>query len=142
MLLGMVLMISEAFVPSFGALGLGGIIAFVIGSVMLIDTDVPGYGIPWVLIVPFAVASALFSFFVAGMAIKARARPVVTGAEEMIGAVGEILDDLEGEGWARVHSEQWRVRSSAPLKRGSRVRVRARHGLVLDVEPEKENDHV
>ena len=135
MLLGIVLMIAEAFVPSFGALGLGGIVAFVIGSVMLIDTDVPGYGIPWALIVPVAVASALFSFFVAGMAIKARARPVVTGAEEMIGAAGEILEDMEHEGWARVHSEQWRVRSSVPLKRGSRVRVRARHDLMLDVEP-------
>ena len=90
-MLGIVLMISEAFMPSFGALGLGGIVAFVIGSVMLIDTDVPGYGIPWALIVPLAVTSALFSFFVVGMAIKARARPVVTGAEEMIGASGEIL---------------------------------------------------
>ena len=140
MILGIVLMIAEAFLPSFGALGLGGIIAFVIGSVMLIDTDVPGYGIPWMLIIPVAVTSALFSFFVAGMAIKARARPVVTGAEEMIGARGEILEDMEHEGWARVHSEQWRVRSSVPLKRGSAVRVRARHDLILDVE--KENDHV
>jgi membrane-bound serine protease (ClpP class) len=135
MILGIVLMISEAFLPSFGALGLGGIIAFVIGSVMLIDTDLPGYGIPWMLIVPVAVASALFSFFIVGMAIKARARPVVTGAEEMIGAAGEILEDMEHEGWARVHSEQWRVRSQVPLKRGSRVRVRARNGLILDVEP-------
>ena len=142
MILGIVLMISEAFVPSFGALGLGGVVAFVIGSVMLIDTDLPGYGIPWMLIVPVAVASALFSFFVAGMAIKARTRPVVTGAEELIGAAGEILDDMEHEGWARIHSEQWQVRSTMPLKRGSRVRVRARHDLVLDVEPEKENDHV
>jgi len=136
MLLGIVLMISEAFVPSFGALGLGGIAAFIIGSVMLIDTDLPGYGIPWMLIVPVAVASALFSFFVAGMAIKARARPVVTGAEEMIGAPGEILEDMEREGWAHIHSEQWRVRSKVPLKRGSRVRVCARHDLVLDVEPD------
>jgi membrane-bound serine protease (ClpP class) len=135
MLLGIVLMISEAFVPSFGALGLGGIIAFIVGSVMLIDTDVPGYGIPWALIVPVAVASGLFSFFVVGMAIKARARPVVTGAEEMIGATGEILEDMEHEGWARIHSEQWRVRSTVPLKRGSRVRVRARNDLILDVEP-------
>ena len=135
MFLGIVLMISEAFLPSFGALGLGGIIAFIIGSVMLIDTDLPGYGIPWALIVPVAVASALFSFFVASMAIKARARPVVTGAEEMIGAAGEILADMEHEGWAHIHSEQWRVRSKVPLKRGSRVRVRARHDLILDVEP-------
>ncbi|MDP2029859.1 MAG: nodulation protein NfeD [Thiobacillus sp.] len=142
MLLGIALMISEAFVPSFGALGLGGVAAFIIGSVMLIDTDLPGYGIPWTLIVPVAAASALFSFFVAGMAIKARARPVMTGAEEMIGAPGEILADMEHEGWARIHSEQWWVRSSVPLKRGSRVRVRARHDLILDVEPDKENDHV
>jgi membrane-bound serine protease (ClpP class) len=141
-ILGIVLMISEAFMPSFGALGLGGIIAFVIGSVMLIDTDVPGYGIPWALIVPVAVASGLFSFFVVGMAIKARARPVVTGAEEMIGAVGEILGNMEQEGWAHIHGEQWRVRSNVPLKRGSRVRVRARHDLVLDVEPLQGEKHV
>lgn len=142
MILGIMLMIGEAFIPSFGALGLGGLVAFVIGSVMLIDTDHPGYGIPWALIVPVAAASGLFGFFVVGMAIKARARPVVTGAEEMVGARGEILDDMEHEGWARVHSEQWRVRSSVPLKRGSMVRVRARDGLMLEVEPLEENDHV
>ena len=147
MTLGIILMISEAFVPSFGALGLGGLVAFVIGSVMLIDTDVPGYGIPWLLIVPVALTSGLFSFFVAGMAIKARARPVVTGAEQMIGAHGEILGDLNHEGWARVHGEQWRVRSTVPLTSGDRVQVRARHGLILDVDPHphpsyKENDHV
>lgn len=134
-ILGIVLMISEAFMPSFGALGLGGIVAFVIGSVMLIDTDVPGYGIPWALIVPVAIASGLFSFFVVGMAIKARARPVVTGAEEMIGATGEILADMEREGWARIHGEQWRVRSNVPLKRGTPIRVSGRHDLVLEIEP-------
>jgi membrane-bound serine protease (ClpP class) len=133
-ILGITLMISEAFLPSFGALGLGGIVAFVIGSVMLIDTDLPDYGIPWMLIVPVAAASALFSFFVVGMAIRARARPVMTGAEEMIGAPGEILEDMEHEGWARIHGEHWRVRSAVPLQRGSRVQVRARHDLILDVE--------
>jgi membrane-bound serine protease (ClpP class) len=138
MILGIILMIGEAFVPSFGALGVGGVIAFIIGSVMLIDTDVPGYGIPWALIVPVGVASGLFSFFVVGMALKARARPVVTGSEEMIGAQGEILEDMEREGWARVHSEQWRVRSKVPLKRGSQVRVRARHDLILNVEPDQD----
>ena len=135
-ILGMVLMISEAFIPSFGALGIGGLAAFIIGSVMLIDTDVPGYGIPWALILPVAAASALFSFFVVGMAIKARARPVVTGSEQMIGATGEMLEDMTSEGgWARIHGEQWWVRSNAALKRGSRVRVRARRDLILDVEP-------
>ncbi len=134
-LFGIVLMISEAFVPSFGALGLGGVVAFVIGSVMLVDTDLPGYGLPWLLIVPVAVISALFSFFVASMALRARQRPVVTGAEEMAGATGVTLEDIEREGWARVHGERWRVRSTVPLPRDTAVRVRARHGLVLDVEP-------
>ena len=142
MVLGIVLMISEAFIPSFGALGLGGVVAFAIGSVMLIDTEAPGYGIPWMLVVPVAVASALFSFFAVGMALKARSRPVVTGAEEMLGARGEFLDDMAREGWARIHGEQWRVRSGMPLKRGDRVRVRARHDLILEVEPDKENDDV
>jgi len=106
MLLGIVLMISEAFVPSFGALGLGGIAAFILGSVMLIDTDLPGYGLPWMLIVPVALISALFSFFVASMALRARQRPVVTGAEELVGATGITLEAIEREGWARVHSER------------------------------------
>ena len=142
MLLGFVLMISEAFVPSFGALGLGGFAAFTLGSIMLIDTDLPGYGLSWALIVPVAATSALFSFFVASMALRARRRPVVTGSEELIGDTGVTLEAIEHEGWARVHGEHWRVRSKTPLASGSPIRVRARHGLILDVEPDKGNEHV
>ena len=145
-LLGVAFMVSEAFLPSFGALGLGGVVAFIIGSVMLIDTDIPGYGISWALIAPLATATALFVFLVAGMALRARKRPVATGAEALLGAAGEVLDDIEIEGWARVHSELWRVRSPVPLLRGTKVRVTARHDLILEVEPTgyltKENDHV
>jgi membrane-bound serine protease (ClpP class) len=140
-ILGIALMVSEAVLPSFGALGLGGLAAFVIGSIMLIDTDVPGYGISWALIAPVAVTAALFSFTVVGLAIRARKRPVVTGAEQMIGAEGEVL----AGGWARVHSELWRVRSREALAPGAQVRVTGRQDLVLDVEPinaQKENDHV
>ncbi len=133
--LGIGLMVAEAFLPSFGALGLGGVAAFVIGSVMLIDTDLPGYGIPLALIVPVAATTALFVFFVATLALRARRRPVTTGAEEMLGAEGEALEDIEAEGWARVHGELWRVRSGAPLAKGMRVKVKARDGLILDVEP-------
>ncbi|MGB7815134.1 MAG: nodulation protein NfeD [Methylotenera sp.] len=134
-MLGIALMVSEAFLPSFGALGLGGIVAFVIGSVMLIDTDIPGYGISWALIIPIATVTALFSFIVVSMALRARKRPVVTGGEEMLGAEGEVLDDMQNEGWARVHSELWRIRSSTPLARGTKVRVTARHDLILEVKP-------
>ena len=145
-LLGIAFMLAEVFMPSFGVLGLGGIIAFVLGSVMLIDTDLPGYGISWALIVPLAATSALFSFAVGGMALRARHRPVLTGGEELPGMEGETLEDIETEGWARVHGELWRVKSRVPLPRGAQVRVMARHGLTLEVEPGnttlKENDHV
>ncbi|MBA3034378.1 MAG: nodulation protein NfeD [Gammaproteobacteria bacterium] len=134
-LLGIAFMLAEAFLPSFGALGLGGLAAFVIGSVMLIDTDLPSYGVPWQLIVPLAATSALFSFAVGGMALRARQRPVLTGSEELPGMEGEALEDIEAEGWARVHGETWRVRSHVPLPRGSKVRVTARSGLTLEVEP-------
>lgn len=133
-LIGIAFMVAEVFVPSFGILGLGGLIAFVVGSVMLINTDIPGYGLPWGLILSFAASTALFMFFVIGMAVKARRRPVVTGTEELVGAEATVLEDLQTEGWARVHGETWRIRSPRPLARGTRVRVKRVDGLTLEVE--------
>ncbi len=136
--LGIGLMIAEVFVPAFGSLGIGGVIAFVIGSVILIDTDVPGYGIPYALIGGFAAASLAFLLFVGTVLLKSRRRPIVSGREELVGAQGVVLEDFEGEGWARVHGERWRVRSRSPLARDQRVRVVAIQGLTLDVVPHME----
>jgi membrane-bound serine protease (ClpP class) len=136
MLVGIAFMTGELFFPAYGSLGIGGAIAFVIGSVILIDTDIPGYGIPVSLVLGIAAAGAAFLFLVVGMALKAHKRPVVSGREELIGSTGEVLEDCEHEGWARVHSETWRIRSSSPLKAGQRVRVAALNGLLLDVVPE------
>lgn len=135
-ILGLGFMTAEVFIPSFGVVGIGGVVAFVIGSVMLIDTDMPGFGIPWIVIVPVALASALFIFFVAGMALKSWKRPVVSGREQLIGSHGEVLMDFDGkDGWARVHGETWRIRSKLPLVRGQKIRVLNMDGLILDVEP-------
>jgi membrane-bound serine protease (ClpP class) len=136
MLLGIAFMAGELFFPAYGSLGIGGAIAFVIGSVILIDTEIPGYGVPLSLVLGIASAGAAFLFLVLGMALKARRRPVVSGREELIGSTGEVLEDCEREGWARVHSETWRIRSRSPLKAGQRVRVAALNGLLLDVVPE------
>jgi len=139
--LGLAFMIAEVFIPSFGVVGIGGVIAFMIGSVMLIDTGIPGYGIPWSVIVPVALASALFIFVVAGMALKSWKRPVVTGREQLIGISGEVLEDFDGgDGTAQVHGETWHIRSRQPLVQGQKVRVIGRDGLVLDVEPEEERN--
>ena len=134
--LGFAMLVAEALLPSFGALGIGGIIAFVAGSVMLIDTDTPGFGIPIGLIASVAVVNALLVFVVLRLALKARKRPVVSGAEELLGASGEILEVTPQQTWVRVHSERWRASSSGPLSTGQRVRVTGRDGLVLQVEPE------
>ena len=140
-LLGLGFMIAEVFIPSFGVVGIGGVIAFVIGSVMLIDTDMPGFGIPWAVIVPVALASALFIFFVAGMAVKSWRRPVVSGREELIGSSGTVVQDFDGsDGWARVHGETWRIRCKQPLVQGQKIRVLSMDGLILDVEPEGAGD--
>ena len=139
-LLGLAFFVAEAFVPSYGTLSAGGIIAFAIGAVMLIDSDVPGFGVPRSLIAALAVVTAVFVVLVSGVALKARRRPVVSGSEELIGSVGVVQDDIEREGWARIHSEQWRVVSAVPLKRGQTVRVVTRDGLVLTVAPVAKGD--
>jgi membrane-bound serine protease (ClpP class) len=137
-LLGMSFMVAEVFLPAFGSLGAGGIVAFAVGAVMLIDTEAPGFGVPRALIVAVVAVTALFIFFVAALALKARRRPLVTGDEALIGSVGVALDDLEAEGWARINGEQWQVRSLVPIKRGHSVRVTSRGDLLLSVVPAAE----
>ncbi|OAI51921.1 serine protease [Betaproteobacteria bacterium SCGC AG-212-J23] len=132
-LIGIGFMAAEVFFPAYGSLGIGGGIAFVVGSVMLIDTEAPGFGVPLPLIVGIFAASALFLVAVATLALRARRRPVVSGRETLIGAAGEVLQDFAGEGWARVQGETWRVKSATPLKAGERVSVAAVDGLVLQV---------
>jgi membrane-bound serine protease (ClpP class) len=139
MLLGIAFMVGEAFFPAYGSLGIGGLVAFVIGSVILIDADIPEFEIPYTLIGGLSAASAGFLIFVVGMLVRGRRRPVVSGREEMIGSRGELLEDCPGEGWARVHGETWRVRCAQPLRRGERVRVTAIDGLVLEVVPDSRN---
>jgi len=134
--LGMAFLVAEVFVPMSGALGVGGVLAFVIGAVILVDTDVPGYGIPAPLIMTLAVISVLFVFIVVRMGVRARDRPVVSGQETLLGGSGEVLADFTGEGWATIHGEIWQVRSAVPLTRGQPVRVTGIDGLTLDVEPQ------
>ena len=138
--LGIAFMLAEAFAPSFGALGLGGITAFAMGSVMLIDTDIPGYGISLPLIATFTIMSAGVCIFILGMALKARKRPVVTGNEQMLHSVGEAIEGFDHEGWVRVHGEQWRARTHSPLQPHQQIRVTAIHGLLLEVEPWEANN--
>ncbi|WP_433706233.1 NfeD family protein [Paraburkholderia sacchari] len=140
-MLGLACLIAEAFLPTFGVLGFGGIVSFAVGALMLINTDVPGYGIPLPLIAGLALGGAAFVAAVSSVALRARRRPVVSGSEAMVGSIGEIIDEgltpghASASGWARVHGERWRVTCEVPLATGSQVRVTGRHGLLLSVAP-------
>lgn len=132
-LLGIAFLVAEAFLPSFGVLGFGGIAAFAFGCVMLIDSDAPGFGIPLPLIGGLALVTAAFVLLVAGMAARSRRRPVVTGAQTLVGAGGELLEFSGGRGWALVQGEHWKVHGPAQLRAGDRVRVSSLHDGVLEV---------
>ncbi|MGZ5272216.1 MAG: NfeD family protein [Ramlibacter sp.] len=133
MALGVAFLIAEGFIASFGVLGVGGVVAFALGAVMLIDSDSPGWGIPLPLIALLALVSAGFIVLVVGMAARARRRPVVTGAGSMVDAPGELVEFRDGEGWALVRGEHWKVRGPAQLKAGDTVRVTALRDGVLEV---------
>jgi membrane-bound serine protease (ClpP class) len=132
-LLGVAFLVAEAFLPSFGALGIGGIVAFAAGAVLLIDSDLPAFGIPLTLIAALTAMSAAFVLVVAGMAAKARRRPLVSGASVMLGASGDVVEFAGGHGWAVVQGEHWRVRGAPNLGPGARVRVVGVRDLTLDV---------
>lgn len=131
--LGVGCMIAELFLPTFGTVGVGGIVAFAFGAVMLIDTDVPGFGVPLSLIAGLCGLSAAFLFGMSAVVLRARRRPVVSGADTLVGGIAVVIDDTPADGWATIRGEQWRIRGSGPLTRGQRVRITGRRGLVLDV---------
>jgi membrane-bound serine protease (ClpP class) len=133
--LGVGMMIAEVFMPSFGALGLGGLVAFVIGSIVLMDTDTPGFELSRGLVggvATFAGAAMLGTIWVA---TRARRRPVTTGREQLVGDVAEAIDGFSGRGRVRIYGELWNAVSSKPIAAGQRVRVDRVDGLTLHISP-------
>ena len=134
--IGAGLMLAEAFMPSFGVLGIGGFIAFVVGGLFLMDAEAPGFGIPLALIGGLALASLATLLMIGNFAVRSHKRPVVSGREEMTGALGTVSGPADGGGWwVTVHGENWRARSAVPLAPGSKVRIERLNGLTLDVSP-------
>lgn len=133
--LGIALMVAEAFAPSFGALGLGGIAAFVFGAIMMFDSGIPGFGISIPFVLGIAVIAALFIVWMAGYLVKLRKRGPVYGEETMIGSVATAMQDFSGDGKVWLEGEAWAARSTLPISKDENVIVTAIDGLTLDVEP-------
>jgi membrane-bound serine protease (ClpP class) len=134
-ILGIVLMIAEFFVPSFGALGLGGIAAFVFGSLILIDTEIPGFERPTGLITAISAVAGAGLLGIVWFAMRARRRPVVSGIEEMQHLQAVALADFPNEGPVLVRGERWRAHTSRPVTKGQTLRIRQVAGLSLEVDP-------
>ena len=135
-LLGIAFMAAEAFLPSFGILGIGGVAAFVFGALILIDTDVPGFGIPLALIISLALSSALLIVLIVGMALRARGRLQVSGDTPLLGsrvAILAVQADNPCSGWVQLQGERWQVQSDTPLAPAQQVQIQARKGVQLNV---------
>lgn len=156
LLIGIACMIAEVYISSFGALGIGGIIAFVIGSFLLLDTETPGFTIAWQAILIMALVSTIFFLTVIRLAFSAMRRKIVTGHEALQGAIGEVLgyshdaiDTLEKFSktkilLVRIEGEIWKAKlteslasntTKVELQPGQKVRVVGVKGLILSVEP-------
>jgi membrane-bound serine protease (ClpP class) len=137
-ILGISLIAAEAFMPSFGSLGIGGIVAFAVGSLILLDEE--SLRISLTLIAGTTLVSAAFVFWMMGRMASLRRKPVRTGVEALIGMTGEVREDFSGEGRIWLMGESWQAKSDEKLQRGEKVKVKAKEGVVLTVEKIKEED--
>ncbi len=137
---GLVLITAEAFVPSFGTLGLGGIIAIVFGSIMMFDSGIPGFGISLTFVIGMALVAGLFLFWLISYLVKLRKRGAVTGKESIVGGTGEAMESFVGEGKIWLEGESWAAHSAVPIEKGQAVIVQSMTGLVLRVAPAQETN--
>ncbi|HTU52587.1 MAG TPA: nodulation protein NfeD [Acetobacteraceae bacterium] len=134
-LLGIALMLAEVFIGAFGVIGLGGMVAFAIGSVVMFRGAGPGFGLPLAVVLATTLATGAFFLLAVAMLIRSRRRPVTTGGEALIGAEASVVGWEGTEGTVHVAGEIWRARGPAALVPGAGVKILARKGLVLVVAP-------
>ena len=139
-ILGIVFMVAELFVPSFGALGMGGIIAFIVGSIILFDKEGGSVTVSTPVIVAVSALSSGFFFIIIRSSINAFRKRVVSGREEMIGKTGEIMEDFERHGKIFIHGEAWNAKSDTPMQQGDEAIVTDMNGLILIISPTEEKD--
>lgn len=136
--IGISFMVAEAFAPSFGLLGAGGIVAFVLGAAMLVDTDVPAYRVSWPMIVTLALTSGAVLVLLIGYTLRAYRRAPGPGPARMLGVEGRVIDWSGEAGFVWAEGERWHATGASGLVPGGRVRVRDMRGLTLIVTQDNE----
>jgi membrane-bound serine protease (ClpP class) len=137
MVLGIGMLVAEAVNPGVGAFGVGGLIAFVTGSIMLMNTGVPGYAVNLGAIAGIAAGAASLLGLIVWLVFRSRRAPQFSGDAAMLADTGDLLQAVVpgGDSWMMLHGERWRVHCDTTLPAGARVRVLSRQGLLLWVEP-------
>jgi membrane-bound serine protease (ClpP class) len=135
LILGIGLMLGEVFTPGFGALGVGGIVAFALGALFLFDTDVPEFRVAWPVVLSVTAATGGFLLFVVAYALRIQRRPAVTGAENLIGRKAIVTEWDGHRGFVHVEGERWQAFAREPLEPGREVYVQGLEGLALRVGP-------
>jgi membrane-bound serine protease (ClpP class) len=139
-IVGIGMIVAEAFVPSFGALGLGGIAAFIFGAIMMFDSGIPGYDISIAFVVGFALMTGSAMLLTVTYLLKLQRRGAVSGSGSIVGGTATAMQDFTGNGKVWLEGESWQAVSSAPVVKGQQVVVRAMEGLILHVEPLQQQD--
>ena len=129
MALGVGLIIAESLTPSFGVLGLGGVAAFVVGSIILFDTGVPGFEAPVALIAGVGLAAGLLMLGLVAVLARSRQRPIVSGRESLVGRRAVALEDFEGAGPVLVQGERWQASAPSAVASGQELYV---HSVDMD----------
>jgi len=132
-LLGISLMVAEMFAPTLGVLGVGGAVSFVLGAILLIDTDTPAFGVSIPLMAGIAAASLGMTFLVGRLALRSRQAPIVSGAEALIGQRIKVLSWADQQGYVAAAGERWRATGPKGLAAGDAVVITAVRGVTLQV---------
>ena len=133
--LGVALMVTEAFVPSFGALGIGGAVAFILGAMMTFDT--PGYRLAWPVAIGAGIVSVGLFMIVLDMLVRARRRPASTGDVALAGTVATVISWDGDRGTVESMGERWRAEGQGPFSAGQEVRGVGREGLTLRIDTDQ-----
>lgn len=136
--IGFGLLVVEAFTPSFGILGTGGVVGIVLGALFLFEEQplpTPALQVSLAMILPVAILLGIVVIFVGRKVLEAQRRPAITGSEGLVGRFAEVKTAIDGQGKVFIHGEYWDARASEPIPEGERVKIVAVDGLTLSVEP-------
>ena len=139
---GFGLLIVEAFTPSVGVMGAGGVLGIVLGALFLFEEQplpTPALKVSLAMILPVAILLGLVVIFVGRKVVEAQRRPPLTGSESLVGQFATTRTRIDGEGKVFIHGEYWDARSPEPVDEGERVKVVSVDGLMLGVGREHDD---